>query len=177
MDSQDALHAQARQALTCRDLTAFRKAINGITDIDRKRDTLDLGFRSLLIEAAEAGATDFVIVLLGRGAAINQADTYRGHVTSLQYAAQRGHLATIRTLVEHGANLNAQDQWGYTALWYAATCHGGHRDIVDFLLRSGADPALADSEGRTPLDWATMNSANKQNREVVAMLRAAKPAR
>jgi len=52
-------------------------------------------------------------------------------------------------------------------------CHGGHPQIVELLLRSGANPALADNDGRTPLDWATMNDVEQQNAEVVAILRAA----
>jgi len=44
---------------------------------------------------------------------------------------------------------------------------------VELLLRSGANPALADNDGRTPLDWATMNDVEQQNAEVVAILRAA----
>lgn len=171
-DRQDELHRQARRALPSRDLSAFRNALSDITDVDRKRDAVDSGFRSLLIEAAEAGATDFVTALLARGAAVNQADTYRGAVTPLQLAGQRGHLSAVRALIEQGADVNARDQWGYTALWYAANCHGGHLDVVDFLLRSGADPAIADLQGRTPLDWATMNQPRQQNSAVVAALRA-----
>jgi len=171
-DRQYELHRQARQAFARRDLLAFRKAAVSLADIDLKRDA-DRGFPSLLVAAAEAGATDFVTFLLSRGARVDQADTYRGHLTPLQYAARKGDLLTVQVLVEHGANVNAQDQWGYTPLWCAAICHGGHRDIVDFLLRSGANPALADSQGRTPLDWATMNRPKDQNAAVVAALRAA----
>lgn len=176
-DRQDALHQQGRQALASRDLTSFRNALTGITDLDRRRDALDGGFRSLLIEAAEAGATDFVKALLGCGAAVNQADAYRGGHTPLQLAAQRGHLSTVRALIEEGADVNARDQWGHTVLWYAAVCHGGHPDVVDLLLRSGADPAIGDSQGRTPLDWATMNHPKDQNAAVVAALRAANSSR
>lgn len=172
-DRQDTLHRQARQALPRQDLTAFRNAVAEISDLDRKRDAVDGGFRSLLIEAAEAGATDFVGVLLGRGAAVNQADTYRGGHTPIQLAAWHSHISTVRTLIEQGADVNARDQWGNTALWYAATCHGGHSDVVNLLLRSGADPVIADSQGRTPLDWATMKNPKDQNAAVVAALRAA----
>lgn len=171
-DRQDALHRQARHALAGGDLSAFRKTITQITDIDRKRDAVKGGFRSLLSDAAEAGATDFVEALLERGAAMNQADTYRGGYTPLQLAAQRGHVSAVRVLIQKGADVNARDQGGNTALWYASTCHGGHIAIVTLLLQSGADPAIADTQGRTPLVWATMNDPKRQNAAVVAALRA-----
>jgi hypothetical protein len=172
-DRQDALHRQARQALRRGDLSGFRTAVAQITDIDRKRDAVDSGYRSLLSDAAEAGRTDFVRALLERGADVNRADTYRGGYTPIQLAAQRGHVSTVRAILEGGADVNARDQWGHTALWYASTCHGGHIDAVTLLLHSGADPTIADMEGRTPLVWATMNEPKLQNAAVVAALRAA----
>lgn len=171
-DRQNALHRQARQALRKANLSAFRTAIAQITDIDRKRDAVDGGYRSLLSDAAGAGSTDFVKALLDRSADANQADSYRGGYTPLQLAAQRGHTATVHALLEAGANMNARDQWGHTALWYASTCHGGHIEVVTLLLRSGADPRIADTDGRTPLVWATMNKPKLQNVAVVAALRA-----
>jgi ankyrin repeat protein len=83
---------------------------------------------------------------------------------------------TVSTLLQRGADMNARDQFGHTALWFAATNHGGHVAVVRLLLGTGADPTLADSKGRTPLDWASMNDPHR-NPAVVAILQAATESR
>lgn len=57
--------------------------------------------------------------------------------------------ALICTLVEHGADLKAQDQKGQTLLSIAAMKH--RWKIVDDLLDRGADPDITDSEGMNAL--------------------------
>jgi hypothetical protein len=74
-DRQEVLQRQAQRALARRDLAAFEATIKNISNLDRRKDTVDGGHRSLLIEAAAAGATEFVEALLAHGAAVNQADT------------------------------------------------------------------------------------------------------
>jgi hypothetical protein len=91
-DRQEALHQRARRALTGRDLIAFQDTVTQITDIDSTHDDIG-GFRSLLSDAAEAGATDFGGVLLDHGANVNRADTYRWWRTPLHLAAGRGHVS------------------------------------------------------------------------------------
>jgi ankyrin repeat protein len=127
-----------------------------------------------LIEVAEAGDIDQLTMLLAKGCDVNHVDSYRGGYTALHIAAQNGHKAAVRVLIENGANVNARDGTGCTVLRSAAICHGGWPQIVHLLLRSGANAALADRDGRTPLDWATLNDPKDQNAEVVARLRAAR---
>jgi len=55
----------------------------------------------------------------------------------------------ITLLAEHGANVNAQDPSGRTALMYASDlCRYWH---IKPLLAGGADPSIADKRGRTAL--------------------------
>lgn len=71
----------------------------------------------------------------------------------LHYAAVSGNEKLIRLLVQHGADVNARDPQGGTALAHAV----GHQEKtkpVKVLLELGADPNLADNEGRTPIYWA-----------------------
>lgn len=52
-------------------------------------------------------------------------------------AIKRGDLQLIRELLDHGADLDARDSHGQTALMLAA--HNGHREIVATLIGQGAD--------------------------------------
>ena len=73
----------------------------------------------------------------------SSACTYSCAVCSaLQYAAAAGYGECMPLLLECGANINAQDQNGVTAL-SAGTRHG-HPGIVKFLINNGADIYIRD---------------------------------
>lgn len=69
-------------------------------------------------------------------------------------AAGNGDLARVQILLSRGAS---PDAYGFdgntTALVYAASY--GHRDVVAFLLCSGANPTLRDSYGQLPVEAAS----------------------
>ncbi len=69
-------------------------------------------------------------------------------------AAKRGDLTDIRAIVHSHADLiNQRDQFGATALHHAA--FGGHRSVVQELVRQGAEINATDSQfGATPTGWA-----------------------
>jgi ankyrin repeat protein len=73
-------------------------------------------------------------------------------------AAAKGDINQIKKLLAPGANVNAQDQSGYTALMYASK---GSTDnaaaIVAALLSAGAAGNAKDKRGNTALNWATWN--------------------
>ena len=58
----------------------------------------------------------------------------------------------VRALIAGGARVNARDADGNTALMTAA--FKGHDDVVEALLAAGAEPRLADKQGRVAADWA-----------------------
>uniref|UniRef100_A0A674JTT1 Acyl-CoA-binding domain-containing protein 6 n=1 Tax=Terrapene triunguis TaxID=2587831 RepID=A0A674JTT1_9SAUR len=66
----------------------------------------------------------------------------------LHWACDRGHKELVSVLLQHAANVNSQDDEGQTALHYASACE--FFDIVELLLKSGADPTLLDQEGCLP---------------------------
>jgi len=57
--------------------------------------------------------------------------------TALHIAAGVGNLSMCRNLVQHGAGLNALDNEGNSALFYAL--RAGRADVVAFLLQEGAE--------------------------------------
>jgi ankyrin repeat protein len=73
----------------------------------------------------------------------------RGHWTPLMYAAREGSLEAARVLADAGADLNATDPDGATALVVAII--NGHFDTAAMLAEKGADPNIADSTGMAAL--------------------------
>jgi ankyrin repeat protein len=76
-----------------------------------------------------------------------------GNNTPLMFAARVGDLASARLLVASGANVNDQDARGVSVVVLAA--HSGFRELVEFLLESGADPNSS-TAGFTALHEAIM---------------------
>jgi thioredoxin-like negative regulator of GroEL len=67
-------------------------------------------------------------------------------------AAKNGDTAQVKALLDKGADVNARDKDGLTALMWAAA--GGRTDIVKALLDKGADVNAKTSYGYTALMWA-----------------------
>ena len=57
----------------------------------------------------------------------------------------------VEKLLQAGANINAIDEYGHTALMYA--CQIGFNTCVEFLLESGANPNIEDPEGFNAFDY------------------------
>jgi hypothetical protein len=75
---------------------------------------------------------------------------------ALVFAAAWGRTESVEQLLDRGAQVNlipAGFDFAGTPLHYAA--FRGHRDMVDRLLRHGADPSVRDTKiGKLPEDWA-----------------------
>lgn len=74
----------------------------------------------------------------------------------LVLAAEAGDLDTLRVLVAGGADVNAAEASGRTALMAASAA--GEIPVVFALLDLGADPTRADAEGRTAADYAAVRT-------------------
>lgn len=68
-------------------------------------------------------------------------------------AIASGSAETVRLHLERGADPNARDNSGATALLLAAS--RGRQDICEILIDHGADPSASDGTGRTIRDYAT----------------------
>jgi acyl-CoA-binding protein len=86
----------------------------------------------------------------GASAAVNAAD--ESARTALYWAADRGHDAVVRCLLQNGADVDAQADDGQTALHCAIVCEFGA--VVDLLLEAGASTTIEDEDGETPLTLA-----------------------
>jgi hypothetical protein len=67
-------------------------------------------------------------------------------------AAEEGDLEQVKAALAHGADIEARDEDGDTAICLAVA--EGHMDVVDMLLEVGADVNVRGSERFTLLHWA-----------------------
>jgi len=106
------------------------------------------GFTALHLTAFFAGDPESAGLLLAHGAQPGAVADNPTRVTPLNSAAARGHVAIVRLLLDHGAEVDATQAGGYTAL-HSAALHGAV-ELVEVLLHAGADPACAAEDGRAP---------------------------
>jgi ankyrin repeat protein len=106
------------------------------------------------------GSVDTGHWLLNRGADVN-AQTQTGiRWTPLHLAVGNQQLETVRTLLEHHADIHAQGPRGEVALHLAA-CHYGSQfqaNVLQLLLDHGADVNARDNEGSTPLHHSSFRN-------------------
>ena len=63
-----------------------------------------------------------------------------------------GDYKMVKYLIESGADINAKDKNGWTALMFAA--RNGYDKIAQLLIKSGADIKAKDRDGKTALSLA-----------------------
>ena len=71
-------------------------------------------------------------------------------------AAEAGNIKNVKKLLKQGAEVDARDNYGWTALMRAAMW--GHLDVVKFLAELGADLSAKNNEGKTVMMIARENS-------------------
>jgi ankyrin repeat protein len=84
----------------------------------------------------------------------------------LPEAAEQGDLARVRDLIRHGANVNAEDATGCTALYRAA--YNGHKGVVKLLI--GTAGCAVNSHGRLTGHTALSLAAEDGNLAIVRLL-------
>ena len=72
-------------------------------------------------------------------------------------ASQYGHTDIVNLLLDHGVDIDhMQQRYKCTALWWA--CRSNRTEIVELLIRRGADFCIKDWKGRTPGEIAKSKS-------------------
>jgi uncharacterized protein len=102
-----------------------------------------------------------IVQALKRGADIHAAD--KNGVTALHHAVRFRSPMAVKTLIEHGANVNqACRRNGSTPLHRAVTQTGAPgtagkaqatREIIRLLIAAGADPSIVNRSGKRPVDY------------------------
>lgn len=116
----------------------------------------DEGFTALH-HAAEGNHVAIARALLNKGADTD-ARSSRDGLTPLHIAAQLGNPDIVDALIRGGADVNATSTAGRTPLAQSAGAGGaGNTAATTLLLGAGADPDIADEEGRTALHHASLN--------------------
>ena len=154
-------------------------------EAERVRQQRDLN--DALIAAVKANDTEQENQLIAKGANPKVAEEYRQQIeyekkrakeaerraaqeekdSALRAWAADGNVSKIRGWLKKGANPNAKENDGWTALMIAA--QEGHPEAAQMLLTAGANPNATQKDGATAL----MIAAKRSHAEVVKMLLAA----
>ncbi len=139
------------------------------TKTDRGDDTMLTTGTTPLLRAAKAGDAEVVRLLLEKGAdpklatrsGINSVMAAAGLGTKEEdtvgrFKTQADIIASIDPCLKAGADVNAVDSRGQTALHGAAA--KGYDQVVKYLAEHGANLSLKDKQGKTALDAAIGNA-------------------
>ena len=112
-----------------------------------------------LFNASSEGDSEAVLELLNKTAVdIDFRNGGEDEQTPLHAAAKNGHLQIVITLVESGAEIDAEDKFGQTPLYLAS--RAGHLDVVEYLIGQFADVNVWENYGRSPLWTASFSGHN-----------------
>ncbi|XP_011303261.1 kinase D-interacting substrate of 220 kDa isoform X2 [Fopius arisanus] len=119
--------------------------------LHRTDSMVSLCYRSLATYIAEDNLQGLQGFLEVKRIAIDDRDENAS--TALIYASSKGKIQFVRELINHGADVNAEDADNWTALLCASK--EGHTDVCLELLDHGGDLEHRDMGGWTALMWAT----------------------
>ena len=123
--------------------------------------------RTLLMHAVLASNADAEMVrfLVDHGVPVNVADGDQKW-TALHFAAREKHSVIVDILLRSGADVNAVELYGNTALARSLDSLPHDRRTIELLVKAGADPDRKNRHGSSPLDVARL----MKNQELEALL-------
>lgn len=133
-----------------------RNIVTLILDAGVEIDTTSAKVHTALQISAAIGNEDLVDRLLTRSASVNFKSL--SSFAALHDASLAGHIIVIKQFLyagadEAGVDVNAQSSKNWTPLFRA--CQEKDLAVVEFFLKHGAKPNLADCQGHTPLSLAS----------------------
>ena len=148
-------YEEMESAMITRDTGAIVKLLDRGMDIN----TVSRDGDTLLIQAVRKDMPELVDTLLQRRARLNFRN--RSGETALSIAAFIGNMAYVKRIVESGAEVNF---YGWPPITYAA--FNNHPDIIEYLIKKGAEVNAKTESGATALYLAARNG----HLEVVKLL-------
>jgi ankyrin repeat protein len=89
-------------------------------------------------------------LLIEKKVDVNRKDNYG---TALHYMAQVGNAESIRLMLENGADIDAKNSGGETALHIAEGSFSRFPELISLLVAKGANIYAKDNQGRMPGQW------------------------
>lgn len=109
--------------------------------------------RTPLMHAVIEKGVPLVRILLEQGAVDVNAQDVRGY-SALHFAAQDYSEDIGLLLLQNGAVVDSQDQYGNTPLWRAVFSSQGRPGLIKLLMEYGADKFKKNNNGKSPIDLA-----------------------
>lgn len=167
----DVRDAQQRTPLHVATYARQREAIRLLAEAGADLNAFEYQRYDPVTIAAVANDEQTLALLLQLGAsARNVTSPYDG--TALIAAAHLGHVGVVRQLIAAGAPLDHVNNLHWTALIEAVVLGDGgrnHTEVVRLLMAAGANPALGDRDGNTPLKLARARGYKEIERLLMAI--------
>jgi uncharacterized protein len=166
----NARDARGRTAVTAAAMSEHVRVVRALVDAGADVDLQDHDRNNPLLVCGENGNVALLREVLRGHPDLGATNRYGG--TALIPASDRGHVDMVRALLRTDVPVDHVNNLGWTALLEAVILGDGgpaHQQIVRLLLDAGADPAIGDRDGVTPLEHARSSGYTG----IVAMLERA----
>lgn len=131
----------------------FRQVVHEL--IDQKKDLnqeykFGIYKNTPLNQAIDCRDEEFVGLLLKNGASLNL-KTDNEEDSLLHKAVYTGNIKIIKLFLDAGIDINIKDKFDNTVLIAALSCPNNYNNVIQFLLKNGANPNIKNNNKKTAL--------------------------